>query len=472
MAHQAERLPWQSLASVFELKTANSCQHGARNLHPQDTPESRQNLSHFLDAFFKNATIDANQERKKYPDKFDPINVGTFFKDIAGEEDDTPTQYYPPAKDEVILTEESVEKITPTVKHWYPKEEDGSSKVEQGLLCTHTNDCDCALPLKERQLAAFQREYYPNDCWEFYHYNGKAYRNLEFVKTLILNGEMDPVLRVCSSDECHLARWWEAGPCYCEGSDLGWDMLCEYAMTMYLVLNILYCFPDLREGGYRDLGSYQSAIRTCTISSGCQIATYPHRDLFGIEDKQFNAHPRPFDVSRWKHVMKVDTLGMPESIRKAFEETGEVSNIPDCFYKLDFYPYGLMSYDDFLSFEKPVSYQPHESDILEAQQVLHNKGLPAELSDSILSSADHTPKRTLPIARKPFHPDNKAELDGYLEECWGLVVRCVMLGLELESEDWSIEKRVRDVFKRCLGSVFTCECEGRVEMFYNFDKEV
>jgi hypothetical protein len=251
-------------------------------------------------------------------------------------------------------------------------------------------------------------------------------------------------------------------------------MLCEYAMKMYLILNILnilYCFPDLRDGGYRDLGSYQRAIRACTISSGCPIATYPHKDLFGVEDEQFKLYPEPFDIPRWKHVMKVNTreLSMSESIRKTFEETGE---IPDRFYKLDFYPYGLMSYDDFLSFEEPVSYQPHASDIPQVQQALHNKGLPAELSDSILSAANYTGKRTLPIAGNPFHPENKAELDGYLEECWGLVVRCVMLGYELEDEDWSIEKRVRDVFKRCLGSVFRCECQGRVEPFYNFDKEI
>ncbi|CAG7559252.1 unnamed protein product [Fusarium equiseti] len=469
MAHQAERLPWQTLASVFELKTANPCQHGARNLHPQATPESRQKLSQFFDALFKNATIDAKQERNKYPDKFDPINVGSFFKDITGEEDDTPAQYYPPAKDEVILPDKIVEIITLTVKRWYPKEKDGSSKVDQGLLCTHTNDCDCALPLKERQTAAFQRDRHFNDCYEFYHYNGKAYRNLEFIKTLILHGEMDPILRVCSSDECYLIKWWTCGPCECEGSDLGWDKLCEYAMTMYLILNIIYCFPDLRDGGYRDLGSYQRAIRACTISSSCQIATYSHRDLFGIEDEQFTKYPKPFDFTRWKHVMKVDKYNLPEAINKAYEETGEV---PDGYYKLDYYPYGLMSYDELLSFEKPVSYQPHATDILQAHAVLHNKGLPAELSDSILSSANYTAKRTLPIAGEPFHPENKAELDRYLEQCWGLVVRCVMLGYELEDEDWSIEKKVRDVFRWRFGSLFECECKWRAEFFYNFDEEV
>ncbi|KAJ4141689.1 hypothetical protein NW768_000905 [Fusarium equiseti] len=469
MAHQAERLPWQTLASVFELKTANFCQHNARNLHPKDTPESRQKLSHFFDSLFKNATIDAKQERKKYPDKFDPINVGTFFKDMTGEEDDTPAQYYPPSKDEIILKDESVERITPTVKRWYPKEKDGSSKVDKGLLCTHTNDCECALPLKERQLAAFQREWYPNDCWEFYYDNGEAYRNLEFVKTLILHGEMDPILRVCSSDECHLTQWWNCGPCICEDSDLGWDVLCGNAMTMYLILNILYCFPDLREGGYRDLGSYQRAIRACTMYSGCPIATYPHRDLFGIEYGRFAVYPRPFDIPRWKHVMKVYPPELSESVRKTFEETGD---IPDRYYKLGFYPYGLMSYDDFLSFEKPVSYQPHASDIPQVQQVLHNKGLPAELSNNILSAANYTPRRTLPVAGKPFHPENKAELDGYLEDCWGLIVRCVMLGLEIEDENWSIEKKARGVFKECLGRVFTCECEGTVELFYDSDREV
>lgn len=486
MAHQAERLPWQALASIFDLKPTNPCQHDAPNLHPRDEPETRQKLSQFLDAFIKNASLYAQRERKRYPEKYDPLDAGIFLKSMTGEdEDEGPrTQYDSPPKEHVILTDELVDKIAPTVKRWYPKNKDGpiSSKFDQGLQCPHTNDsdkCECVLPRKERQLAAFQRDYYPNDCFEFYGHNGEAYRNLEFVKTLILLGEMDPVLQVCSTDECYLAKWWNAGPCYCEDFTLGWDMICNYAIKMYLTLNILYCFPETwqTEDGspvdnYRGLASYQMAIRLCTLSSGCQVATYPHRDVFGIQDKQFNIYPKPFDLPRWKQYIKVD-----DSVVSQMREMNPDWDMGPEFvdrstYKLKFYPYGLITYDEFLNFEKQVSNQPHTNDVSHVRWMLGQKGLPTELVDSIISKAEYSPGRRLPVDGRPLHPGNKDELGRYLEECWQLIVRCFMLGRELENEDVDFEKRIRRLFKVCIREVFRCDCDGNVELFYNFDGQV
>ncbi|KAM0375774.1 hypothetical protein ACHAPK_002555 [Fusarium culmorum] len=483
MTHQAERLPWQALASIFDLKTTNPCQHDAPNLHPRDEPETRQKLPQFLDAFIKNASSDAKQERKKYPEKYDPLDAGIFLKSMTGEEDDEGlrTQYDNPPKEHIILTDELVDKITPTVRRWYPKNDGGSisSKFDQGLQCPHINDsdkCECVLPHKERQLAAFQRDYYPNECYHFYADNAESYRNLEFVKTLILLGEMDPVLQVCSSDECHLTRWWEAGPCYCEGLNLGWNMICDYAITMYLTLNIHYCFPEIWQDDdgspiddYRDLASYQMAVRHCTPSSGCQIATYPHRDLFGIQDKLFDIFPMPFDMSWWEEFIKVDDYYV--SRRREIDPNWDMDSefIEPSAYKLKFYPYGLITYDEFLNFEKPASYQPHSNDVAHVRWMLGQKGLPTELADSIISKAEYIPGRSLPVDGRPFHPGNKAELDRYLEECWQLIVRCFMLGRELENEDVDFEERIRRLFKVCVREVFRCDCKGSVELFYDFD---
>ncbi|KAL4726443.1 hypothetical protein ACLX1H_007125 [Fusarium chlamydosporum] len=473
MAHQAERLPWQSLASVFELRAVNPCQHDAPDLHPRDEPEKNApKLCLFRDSFLKSANLDAQKEREKYPGKFDPLNTADFFRSLPGEECDDeslPAFYYRAGNDETILTDGMVNKITPTVRRWYPKDRDGStsSKLKQGLLCPHTRDsdnCECALSFRERQLAAFQREYAWNDCWEFEEKNGEAYRNLEFVKSLMLVGEMDPILRVCSSDECHLGRWWEASECGCMNDDLGWNMLCEYAITMYLSLNILYCFPETwrKEGlpidDYRDLRSYRKSIRHCTISSGCRIATYPHRDFFGIEEQQFRYYPVPFDVPRWKHVMY---LQGGDTARNDSDISSRGT------WKLKFYPYGLMTYDEFLSFEKPVGYKPHAAEVSQVKYMLVQKSLPEELAENILSEADYVPGRSLPVAGKPLHPGNKTELDLYLEECWQLIVRCVMLGRELEDEDFEFDKHMRRMFKECLKTMFQCDCDKN--NIYNFD---
>ncbi|RGP68545.1 hypothetical protein FLONG3_8104 [Fusarium longipes] len=409
MAHQAERLPWHTLASIFELRPTNPCQHDALNLHQRDGPEAVQAIYQFMDAFLKNATSDAQRKREKYPEKHDPLDPGIFLRSMTGaecEDEGVGMQYERSPKDEIILTDELVEKITPTVRRWLPKNKGGSA--QNMLLCPHTDNtdkCGCALPYKERQLAAFQRDCYPNGCYEFDRYNREAYRNLEFVKTLLLLGEMDPILR-------------------CVGLNLGWNMICDYAITMYLTLNIIYCFPETWKtddgspvDDYRNLGSYQKAIRLCTMSNGCQVATYPHRDVFGIEDGQFHPSSQPYDISRWRHIAKEDTF-LTEMMGM-----GDPEEPIETIFKLEFYPYGLMTYEEFLSLEKPTSYRPHPTDVLQIRWMLGKKGLPIEISDSILSAADYVPKRSLPIDGKPFHPGNKAELGRYLDECWQLIVR-------------------------------------------------
>ncbi|XEU97241.1 hypothetical protein FSHL1_002527 [Fusarium sambucinum] len=483
MTHQAERLPWQTLASVFDLKPTNPCQHDALNLHPRDEPETAQKLSKFLDAFFKSASFDARREREKYPEKYDPLDAGIFLRSMTGEEQDESVrmQYDNPPENQVILTDKLVDKITPTVRRWYPKDKDGSvsAKFEQGLLCPHVNDsdkCECVLPLKERQLAAFQGDYYPSDCFQFFAHNSEAYDNLKFVKTLILLGEMDPILQVCSSDECYLHKWWDVAACCCEDADLGWNMVCKYAIMMYLNLNILYCFPETWKtddgspiDDYRNLASYQRAIRLCTISTGCEIATYPHRDVFGIQDGQFRLWPRPYDISRWMHTLKVDDSYVSRMRERNPEWNIDSEPINPYAYKLDFYPYGLMTYGEFLNFEKLVSYQPHPKDVPHVRWMLDQTGLPTELADDIFSRAEYIPTRSLPVDGKPLDPENKAELDRYLEECWQLIVRCFMLGFELEDEDVDFERDIRRLFKTCLREVLRCDCNRNAELFYNFD---
>ncbi|KAH7208783.1 hypothetical protein DER44DRAFT_808881 [Fusarium oxysporum] len=505
MTHHAEKLPWEALASVFELRRTNPCQHGAYNLHARIQPDSKTKLANFVQIFMQSVAEDAAQQRKQYPEKYDV-----------------------PDENEVIISDEAATKIESTVWRWHPEEywpddDDDLDVFKQptaGKLCPHIDEydkCGCVLPFRERKMSAFQRQQIPNDCYEFDTYNLESFRNVEVVKTLILHGEMDPILRSCAYEGSHLAKWWEHQECQCTSATLGWRRICENGIKMYMILNLLRYFPQTwDENGspvddYRKLRAYQQAARWCTESGyKSDIATYPHRDFLGIRKNQFRCFPRPLDVSRWKHVMRFDQFGFERyqkgltyfddsdyepitissgkpgiksgeesdddseaessddsSDESSAESSGESSDeseeedpeeVRNRFYKLEFYPYGLMSYEDFLNFEKPMGFQPLPSDIKHVRWILCQQGLPVELSDCILEHADYTPRGRLPVPGKPLHPQCTDELGRYLEHCWQLIVRCYMLGHELRDK-MDIEAFVREEVKDFVYELFKCECD-------------
>lgn len=143
-------------------------------------------LSHFVASFARNINEHSTCERRKYPEKYDP-----------------------PKPTDVILDDKVVRKINPTVKRW-------RHELEHEI-CQDFEEHDPLpiIPREERKMVAFLRKYESNDCYEFALCNKDAFFNLEIVKTLILYGEMDPVLRVCAHPDVDLATWWSQYSCHC-----------------------------------------------------------------------------------------------------------------------------------------------------------------------------------------------------------------------------------------------------------------
>ncbi|KAL9570834.1 hypothetical protein ACKAV7_005171 [Fusarium commune] len=507
MAHNSDRLPWEALASMLELRRTNPCQHDACNFHALIQPDSKGKLANFVDNFMQSVAEDAAQQRKKYPEEHEVPN-----------------------ENEVIISDEAATKIESTVRRWHPEDywPDGDDDLETfnqpttKKLCPHTNEsdnCGCVLPYKERKMSAFQRPQAQNDCFKFDIDNRESFRNLQVVESLILHGEMDAILRSCTYEECQLAKWWEHRECDCTQVTFGWRSISEHGIRMYVILNILHQFPETWDADgspiedYRNLAAYQQAVRSSTESGyRSEIVMFPHRDFLGIEKNQFWWNPRPHDVPRWKHFMRFDTLGF-ENYQKGLDRFGfpysddesdaesndgsstksgnrssagndsddgssdepeekDPEEVENMFYKLEFYPFGLMSYDDFLNFEKLMDYQLSPSDISHVRGILCQKGLPVEISDCILEYADYATRGSLPVSGQPLHPQCKQELDRYLEHCWQLIVRCYMIGHELDGKDgMDIESFVRGEVKDCLMELFNCKCDGVYEMFCGFDGE-
>ncbi|KAH7002524.1 hypothetical protein EDB80DRAFT_720733 [Ilyonectria destructans] len=427
MAHQAHNIPWNVLAATLQLKKVNPCQHDAENFHVRKQPDTIKKLTYFTNAFVTNVLDHARCDGAKYSE--------TCVADSN------------PEKDSIVLTDLVAKKIEATVYRWRldhtSEDEFGPVQHPQRKeLCQHDDEttiCQCPLPFKRRKLSAFQEQYSNNPCYNFFTCNGDGLFSVEIVKTLLLYGEMESLFRICAGPRVHLSRWWEQSICQCEISDVGWGEICRLAMYSYILLNVLHCFPETWDkagasiNDYTSTKVYQYVVHRCTKSgwTASDVPTYLHRQFYGIENGQFSNHPEPRDMKRWGHLLE------------------------GRYPRLSYYPYGLMSYNDFMAFEKPVAFQPSSGDISHVRWVLCQKGFPVELSNSILERASYSPQRRLPVPNHPLHPENRVELDKYLKYCWRLIIGCAMMGQALGMEmNYFLGKMV----KTNIQDLFGCKC--------------
>jgi hypothetical protein len=100
----------------------------------------------------------------------------------------------------------------------WKKELKSSAYSPRDYLCQHDGnaECQCPVPHEERRASSFYRSYCRNGCYRFFQDNGKAFFNLELVKTLILYNEMDTIFRVCAYSGMDLRSWWRVARCSCE----------------------------------------------------------------------------------------------------------------------------------------------------------------------------------------------------------------------------------------------------------------
>ncbi|KAJ7354327.1 hypothetical protein DFH08DRAFT_1077069 [Mycena albidolilacea] len=59
----------------------------------------------------------------------------------------------------------------------------------------------------------------------------------------------------------------------------------HWALEAYIFFNVLLSKPELHaDGRYKSMGSYTSALRMLTNSTGYDVQTFPHREFFGALD--------------------------------------------------------------------------------------------------------------------------------------------------------------------------------------------
>lgn len=431
MAHQAHNITWNVLVSNMKVYLPKfPDKQTPNNLYFQSKPSQVNDIRHFATSFIDTIQEHTRCERKKYPAK---INI--------------------PKDDDVLLDDATTLKISPLVYEWRQaynwdlstrkQEGEKSSTVPARRLCTHDDgfNCRCAIPQQEKKAIAFLRRCYRNDCGRFYKDNRDAFYNIELVKTLLLYGKMEPILRICTHPDVDYEVWHEQAQCYdtvnhwlffaswevekkawqptiWQNYDAGWDQVYKSALRAYLCLNILYCFPSLWDSAladYRSTKLYQRTLRVCTYSGGTSVlAQYPHKAFFGIEDGQFTYYTKPQVEFAVKYNLFNEHWDMWWHLRAVSGNE---------------FPYGVAPIEEVHNSTKDFkgNYLPDRSAVNFVNELLRRKGLPQELILDILEEAQYTVKRRLALPHDPFHPENRSELHAYVKYCWKLLINCSMM---------------------------------------------
>lgn len=208
MAHQTHNIPWDALTSCLKVLAPDvPTKERPINLYFRFEDNQDRKVSHFVTSLVNNIKEHTACERRKYSATFDI-----------------------PDEDDFVLGDETTLKITPVVHKWRqtydwdlaakPRNKKAPSIKTpcNRKLCTHDNrgfECGCVIPLQERKASAFLRQHNSNDCYEFFQKNTESFYNIEVVKTLLLYGAMEPILRVCAHPDVGFAKWESQCQCYC-----------------------------------------------------------------------------------------------------------------------------------------------------------------------------------------------------------------------------------------------------------------
>ncbi|KAH6839580.1 hypothetical protein B0I37DRAFT_394080 [Chaetomium sp. MPI-CAGE-AT-0009] len=390
LPHLANKIPWNALASNFRWALTKQVPRPIHQSEPVFNGELQlrcqlgqgEQLHSFVDAMVRTLREHSTSYRKKYPERYEPAHPH-----------------------EIIIDDATVRKITPTTTG-----KPAVVDVPRGGVCPHgggLGECRCPIPYEERRAAAFYRKHVDNDCIDFGEKNGRSFYNIELVKTLLLYGEMDIILRLCAYPEVDLQTWQTIGQCDCFGNDARWDLIYQTALLPYIALNLIHCFPETwdrelgraEEKDYRRIRTYSVIINEFTEAKDMisDVAAHSHWGFFGINEKDRYINSGQSENPRGQGLYTSRSATMNERLTR-----------------------------DPLTADLPIP-----SDTLRAQQILRDKGLPAELVSEIMDTAEYGPIARLEIRDDPFHPANRDELAKYVKYCWQLLVRCDMTATAL-----------------------------------------
>jgi hypothetical protein len=258
MAHQAHNIPWITLASHLKfIRDARHVTPHRTDLFPLEKPNQANDLNYFTKRLHATIMDFAQTERLKYPAKYDAKDEGQLF------------------------SEELIERTKPYVIHPWP---DG------GYSLTDL-----------QRLEQWFNLVKPG-------YQGKPYFHAEnedlaeAVSVLIEENEIPAILKLAQHPKLPPLKYLNGGNNY----HYGVSLLARDALRSYILFNVLFCKPELWEGGredYKEMDCYKNTIEDSVRGHGGEAAKYPHREFLG---SPFS--PAPYDPPQ-PDVLRFDLRG-------------------------------------------------------------------------------------------------------------------------------------------------------------------
>lgn len=231
MAHLKDSLPW----NIFQKHTILVQEDSGwvkEEVNEEVAQTKEADCEILADAIYNAATEAAKLERKHFKASYEVPQPDTI---VISNEDArfiTPfvrawrTQEYREQNDlhEIrLLQGEAYETIQANKPHVPFQTDEGSaiaatweSITDFNALCEHTDgefSCGCILPLAQRRAAPFMVQKYPNMCGMFDRSNAKEYFNNCVMRSLLLAGRIEPMLKAAASPRNNLRSWYNARDC-------------------------------------------------------------------------------------------------------------------------------------------------------------------------------------------------------------------------------------------------------------------
>ncbi|KAL4799559.1 hypothetical protein BDV19DRAFT_355279 [Aspergillus venezuelensis] len=223
MPHQGNGIKWSVLIDHLKYQRADLSRYVASDI--VFTLNEGKDTEYFAESFARSVDSHTVTERRKYLETYEP-----------GKPND------------LVINNTTARKIQHTVYRWRNASLNDKVALTK-RLCTQRetrSDCLCPLPLNERRASAFLRKDTVGSCHGVC-CEGSAFTHFEVVKTLLVYGEIDPLLRMASHLDAEVDTWRPRSECHCYYTDPcdSWELVYQKALDAYIALNVLRCFPAL-----------------------------------------------------------------------------------------------------------------------------------------------------------------------------------------------------------------------------------
>ncbi|KAF9178755.1 hypothetical protein BGZ51_007520 [Haplosporangium sp. Z 767] len=301
--HQDHNVPWHALATHFSVQPTHHLPGQGLNLFARYLPTQQKTFTYFAKCLATTIRNFATTERQKYPNAFpseeesDNVEASTdnshhneeheWEKMEKSEADQDKNEKDERDVKDLLFTKAFVQRCNDAYQasqygYHEPFIPEHACRLQYWIdQACHIPDPD---PVYERNLPDSLKE--PR-------YDTRHLHLADVVKILVIQNEMEPLLRMANNPKTPLLGLYSLG----WGHSFGWSRLAEYALGAYIIFNVLAEFPALlqsttpkyglgQHNKHNEQGDYtKEQVRYCDLPFYKNLVRYLTRSCDGDAQK-------------------------------------------------------------------------------------------------------------------------------------------------------------------------------------------